>query len=226
MERQVEVEKSSMLRSFLKTGVASALSLSRADKLLEAFDGSIKRPLVLSYHRVVEDFASAAAHVSPSMLTSCRMLELHLDHIARRYDLVTLDELGAWLMGDKTFSRPVAALTFDDGYRDVYENAFPLLKRKGLAAAVFVVTEATANSTALLHDRLFVLFSALFAKRGKIKSTELIERLVRQGNPPAYVRKIPQNAWTPPIAVSSLLGSLPQAEILKIAEMLEADIPI
>ena len=36
---------------------------------------------------------------------------------------------------------PVAAVTFDDGYRDVYEHAVPVLKRKGIPAAVFVVTD-------------------------------------------------------------------------------------
>jgi len=35
--------------------------------------------------------------------------------------------------------RPVV-LTFDDGYRDFYENAFPILQERGFPATVFVIT--------------------------------------------------------------------------------------
>ena len=38
----------------------------------------------------------------------------------------------------------MAAVTFDDGYRDIYENAYPMLKRKGIPAAIFVVTDRDA----------------------------------------------------------------------------------
>jgi peptidoglycan/xylan/chitin deacetylase (PgdA/CDA1 family) len=37
-------------------------------------------------------------------------------------------------------ARPVI-LTFDDGYRDNYTNAFPLLKERGMTATFFIVTD-------------------------------------------------------------------------------------
>jgi peptidoglycan/xylan/chitin deacetylase (PgdA/CDA1 family) len=45
-------------------------------------------------------------------------------------------------------------VTFDDGYRDVYEHAFPLLKRKGIPAAVFVVTDLVGTPRLQRHDRV------------------------------------------------------------------------
>ena len=59
-------------------------------------------------------------------------------------------------------ARPAAAITFDDGYRDVYEQAFPLLTRKGIPATVFVVTEFVGTNRALLHDRLYLLCRRAF----------------------------------------------------------------
>ncbi len=38
-------------------------------------------------------------------------------------------------------SRPVVVLTFDDGYRDFYDNVFPVLKTRRLPAAIFVIPE-------------------------------------------------------------------------------------
>lgn len=36
---------------------------------------------------------------------------------------------------------PALVLTFDDGYRDFYDNVFPVLRARGLPAAVFVIPE-------------------------------------------------------------------------------------
>lgn len=42
---------------------------------------------------------------------------------------------------ERPASHPVVALTFDDGFRNVYEHALPVLVALGLPATVFVVTD-------------------------------------------------------------------------------------
>ena len=66
--------------------------------------------------------------------------------LAATTEFVSLDELGQRLSEGRRDDRPLAAVTFDDGYRDVYENAFPMLVRKGIPAAVFVVTKLIGTS--------------------------------------------------------------------------------
>jgi peptidoglycan/xylan/chitin deacetylase (PgdA/CDA1 family) len=140
----------------LKSGLALGLSQSRATALLGIGRGSKQRPLVIGYHRVVEDFDASSRTAIPSMLISAGMLEKHLDWLARHYRLVSLPELGTCLeQGSPTAG--MAAITFDDGYRDVYEHAFPILKRKGIPAAIFVVTNLVGTSRAMIHDRLYDL---------------------------------------------------------------------
>ena len=101
---------------------------------------------MIGYHRVVEDFASSAETSIPSMLVSRQMLERHLDWIGRRFRFVSLDELGARLDASDSRDDPIAAITFDDGYRDFYDHALPLLKQKGIPAAVFVVTDLVGTT--------------------------------------------------------------------------------
>lgn len=66
----------------------------------------------------------------------------HLERIeADGYTTVSLYELIAHLAyGAPLPERPVI-LTFDDGYRDNYENAFPLLVEQAMTATFFVVTD-------------------------------------------------------------------------------------
>jgi len=56
-----------------------------------------------------------------------------------RVDLVSLDEMYRRLIeGD--FSRRFVCLTFDDGYRDTLQIAYPILKAEGAPLAVYVAT--------------------------------------------------------------------------------------
>src|SRR4030095_5496505 len=80
--------------------------------------------------------------------------------IGRRFRFVSVDELGDALEAGQT---DIAAVTFDDGYPAVYETAFPLLKRKGIPAAFFVVTGVVGTSELMLYDRLYLAVRHAFA---------------------------------------------------------------
>jgi len=82
-----------MLRQLAKTGIACALHWTGANKLIGVLNDSRNMPLVLGYHRVVEDYAASAGHSLPAMLISRRMLERQLDWIGRHFRFVSLDEL-------------------------------------------------------------------------------------------------------------------------------------
>ncbi len=148
-----------MMRSWIKTGAARVMSRTGLDKFVGSLSGAREVPLVIGYHRVVEDFASSARTSIPSMLISRRMLEQHLDWIGRRFRFISLDELGARLEGRDGRSDPVAAITFDDGYRDFYDHALPVLKRKGVPGAMFVVTDLVGTRRVQVHDKLYLLLA-------------------------------------------------------------------
>jgi peptidoglycan/xylan/chitin deacetylase (PgdA/CDA1 family) len=50
--------------------------------------------------------------------------------------------------------RKAAVITFDDGYRDVYTHAYPILKKLGAPATVFLPTAYVGGSTLLWWDRV------------------------------------------------------------------------
>jgi peptidoglycan/xylan/chitin deacetylase (PgdA/CDA1 family) len=91
------------------------------------------RVRILMYHRVT-DIPGDRLSVSP-------------DEFSRQMDLLraggrTVADLSAAFFrdgADRERSREVLVLTFDDGYRDFYDNVFPILRARRLPAVVFVV---------------------------------------------------------------------------------------
>ena len=79
--------------------------------------------------------------------------------IGRHFRFVDLDEIGIAVRNGVPFEEPVAAVTFDDGYQDIYEHAVPILKRKGIPAAAFVVTDLIGRTSWQIHDKLYHLMA-------------------------------------------------------------------
>lgn len=214
-----------MLRRLVKTGLAYGLHWTGADHLIGVLNGSKNMPLVIGYHRVVEDFAASARGYIPAMLISSRMLERQLDWIGRRFRFVTLDELGSRLEDGEGFDGPVAAITFDDGYSDGYYSAFPLLKRKGIPATFFVVTDLIGTSRLQIHDKLYLLLRKVFSQWDSVPR-DLARFLMSLGIQSPGIERL-NGAVSDPIAAQGLLlDALPAGEIRRVVKALEAQVGI
>lgn len=207
------------IRSQVKTAVASAIARAHDHGLAPRRDEY--RPLVIGYHRVVEDFTAEAKSEMPSMLTSAGMFERHLDCLGRSFRFLSLDEMGDWLLNGLPFHEPVAAITFDDGYRDVYEVALPILQRKGIPAAMFVVTDLVGQPAWQIHDKLYHLVAKAF--RCWDDPASKMFGLMNDLHLP--VHHLARSAVSNPmLAVSALLPELPQADVRRLMHGLELSV--
>ena len=57
------------------------------------------------------------------------------------YTTISVSDLIYYLSGRKSLPKKAIILSFDDGYADNYENAFPLLKKYGFRATFSVITD-------------------------------------------------------------------------------------
>lgn len=210
-------------RWHLKAALASTISCAHDHGLAASLARGRERPLVLGYHRVVEDFASAARTEMPSMLTSTKMFERHLDCIGRHFRFVSLDELGAHMLSGRPFEEPVAAVTFDDGYADVYEQAYPVLERKGIPAGIFVVTDLVGRPFWQVHDKLYHLVSRAFAMWGD-RRRELCGLMTALGLSTEPIVRTRDATRTPLLTVSAILPALPIADVRRVMDSLEASV--
>jgi peptidoglycan/xylan/chitin deacetylase (PgdA/CDA1 family) len=187
--------------------------------VIGALTGRCRGPIVFGYHRVVDDFSTHAEYSIPPMLIGRAMFERHLEWIASRFDVVNLADLAS---PRARRARPTAAITFDDGYRDVFERAFPLLTRKGIPATVFVVTEFVGTNRVLLHDRLYLLCLRAFDAWSSVPR-ELAD-LVRRLDIPLPERALGTAAAGPLAMLRVLITTLSQADVRRLCEALEKDI--
>ena len=207
-------------RSHVKTAVASALAKAY-DRGLAGPRGTYQ-PLVVGYHRIVEDFDAEAKVEMPSMLTSLAMFEQHLDCLGQYFRFMSLDDIGDCLLNGVPFDEPVAAVTFDDGYRDVYELGLPVLERKGIPAAMFVVTDLVGRPGWQIHDRLYHLVAKAF-RRWDDPRSKFADLLSQLGLPVDDFTRRSVTA-TPMAAVSTLLPRLPQSDIRRVMAGLESSV--
>jgi peptidoglycan/xylan/chitin deacetylase (PgdA/CDA1 family) len=148
------------MRNLAKTTVAAALSWSGINAWLRRRPPAM--PLILGYHRVVESTTAVGEQPFPGMTVSQQTLRAHLEWVGRRFRFVSLDQLGA-LLERQAPCENLAAVTFDDGYRDVHDYGLPLLQRMGVPAAVFVVSSLIGTKRPLLHDQLYQVVSEVFS---------------------------------------------------------------
>lgn len=207
----------------VKTAIASTISRVHQRGLAPAVGRGAQRPLVLGYHRVVEDFDALAGREMPSMLTSRAMFEHHLDYIGRHFRFVSVDDIGRHLTSGEPFREPVAAVTFDDGYRDVYEHAYPVLKRKGIPAAIFVVTDLVGRPFWQVHDRLYHLITKAFATWNDPRR-ELTGLLKELGLPASDLIRNAESTRSPLDAVSALLPGLSIGDVRRVMGGIEASV--
>ena len=125
------------LKQTIIRGGLESLFFSGAHFALEPFVGGVG--VILTLHHVrpprPERFQpNRLLEVTPWFLA--RMVKL-LRH--SRVDVVSLDEMHR-RMTEGDFRRRFVCLTFDDGYRDTLEHAYPILKEADMPFAVYVPT--------------------------------------------------------------------------------------
>ncbi len=96
-------------------------------------------PPVLRYHRV--DYPTAKLHLDPTLISATpEVFDRQMAYLATHYHAVSAPELlDAFQAGRRLPPRSVM-VTIDDAYQDFAQYAWPILKSRGLPAALFVPT--------------------------------------------------------------------------------------
>ena len=137
-----------MLRDsqFLKTTLRSIATLSERLKLCDVYY-TARRALfgpfavILIYHRV-----SPVRLPWPSDVVSPGEFEREIAYLRKAAEIIPLDWLVARLREGKNLPSRTVVITFDDGYKDNYKIAFPILQKYNVPATIFLTTDYVDSS--------------------------------------------------------------------------------
>jgi peptidoglycan/xylan/chitin deacetylase (PgdA/CDA1 family) len=93
---------------------------------------------VLTYHRIVEGDLLAVTPGIGSATT--RSFARQIDDLLRGFEIVSMADLISAHEGGMRLPLRSLAITFDDGYRDFAELAWPILRRHNVPVTLFVAT--------------------------------------------------------------------------------------
>lgn len=155
---------------------ASKLLLKRSLKSLVALTNGFRRLkpdslTILAYHRVVADINEAERESIRGLVISAESFRKHCLLLKEHFQVVNFENAMISSKRETAKSRPLAVITFDDGYLDNYEQAFPILNELDLPATIFLPSNLIGTNEILAHDKLFWLTkTAVETKRtGEIK---------------------------------------------------------
>ena len=123
------------------------MSLMNSAGLFAPFRAASRgKALILMYHRFSETDDGVSTHA--------RHFAEQLDYLTQHYRIVPLSEVAGYLASSKPMPSGLAVITIDDGYRDAYEIAFPILRGRKVPATLFVVTDFVDRKCWLWTDKL------------------------------------------------------------------------
>jgi peptidoglycan/xylan/chitin deacetylase (PgdA/CDA1 family) len=113
------------------TGLRACLLASAMLVSPVALTGDADNAVILMYHHV-----SASTPASTSVTSE--VFEQHLQFLAQGHKVIPLEQAVSGLGSNKRLPDRSVVITFDDGYRNIYDNAHPLLVKYKLPYTVFI----------------------------------------------------------------------------------------
>jgi len=104
---------------------------------------------ILTYHRV-----NGEEQYNLGLTISVSNFERQIRYLKMNCNILSLQEAVQILNNGQKIPPKSVAITFDDGYEDNYVNAFPILKRYGIPATIFLSVMHINNGTRLWVDQI------------------------------------------------------------------------
>ncbi|MBF0343626.1 MAG: polysaccharide deacetylase family protein [Nitrospirae bacterium] len=119
----------------------------------------------LMYHRVVARQKADEVFSLPQIVVYQDSFERQMEYLSSHYRVLSLDQYIESIKGRIPLPSKTAVITFDDGWRDNFLYAFPLLKKFNLPATIFLTTGFIATNRMFWQESVIFLVSRLLSLR-------------------------------------------------------------
>ena len=142
-------------------------TVKRVIEYIAAYTGKHRRVLdkpellVLGYHRVLPKEHPDYMQMQPGMLVQPETFRMHIQILKKYFEIVDLNEWVNKCKSNQQLPMKAAAITFDDGWIDNYEYAFPILKLEKTPATIFLVSSMIDTSKQYWPERIGAIIDNL-----------------------------------------------------------------
>ena len=137
-------------KQIARSALANCLYFSGALRLLQLRPPSWR---ILMYHRITTPELCGYA-LQPGMYVSPENFQQQMLFLKKHANVIALDELVEMLGMETEPPKSTVAITFDDGWQDNYQFAFPALKQHNLPATIFLATALIGTDDTLWSDKI------------------------------------------------------------------------
>ncbi|MGH9360792.1 MAG: polysaccharide deacetylase family protein, partial [Thermoanaerobaculia bacterium] len=125
-----------------------------------------RKALILTYHGVLPGGVPIDLYLSRNFV-DLETFRWQMRFLRRRYRVVKLRDLARWLERGEPVPPRCAVVTFDDGFRNNLDLAYPVLKELGIPCTIFLTTSCIDGDRSLLWtEKLSLMVTA--AKGGSV----------------------------------------------------------
>ncbi len=130
------------------------LQILREEPLQKLPSGiTVKVPIFMYHH--IREFTEKMTPMARGLSVTPESLEKQLSYFNdEKYASLTLDQLFHSISSEQIPQKKSVVFTFDDGYRDFYQNAYPLFKKYNFHAIIFLIASDLGAPDYLTWDQI------------------------------------------------------------------------
>jgi peptidoglycan/xylan/chitin deacetylase (PgdA/CDA1 family) len=185
----------------LRPGQIVVVPLTQGKSWVVDADGYQVVP-ILCYHQF-----GAGSHSRNKMEVTESAFEQQMAWLkANNYAVVSLSALEDFLSGDRRLPEKTVVITIDDGYRSAYDVAFPILKKYGFPATIYVYSDFIGGGLALTWAQMKEMQdSGLVDIESHSKTHTSMSLLPNESNGAAYRERVTREVTVPEGIIASKL---------------------
>ena len=131
------------------------------------------RCAVLTYHRVLDESRARLANSNPGIVVSDKIFEMHMRTLRDRFNPVSLSQFQSWLDDQVSLPPQSCLVTFDDGWLDNFEVAYPILKKYDIPACIFLPVRYISSADMFWQEEILMRLAAMASDTGGETAAQL-----------------------------------------------------
>jgi len=141
------------------------------------------RVIILMYHRVVTEKELMHNYIQPGMYVRNDVFEMQIKFLMKYFQILSFQELlDLWKEGKWDKRKRHCVITFDDGWLDNYQYAYPVLKKNNIPATIFLPTDLIETNEWFWPEKMIFILRH-FYERNVTQEQVLSMKSILEKNP-------------------------------------------